>query len=642
MAPHRFARVRGPAALMGLPFGLLSGLPSGPCAAAELHVPAEYPTIQAAIEASVDGDAVVVAPGAYAEALRMSGRQITLRSSGGPEVTTLDGAALPGDSILVAIDGETFGTVVEGFTFTNGQGSLRPNCTSAKPVGGAIYVGSFCALAIRDCRFVHNGFDLDVIWGGAIYAHRGSLRVIDCDFVDNGLYVSDPDLGTSRGGAIGLCGSGGQTLEITGCSFLNNYASYGGAVRVQDTASTLVSGCQFAQNNSSQGGGMFIESCGENSVLGCGFSDNTASHGGGLRVQSCGRADVEDCAFTGNSAAFGAGLNIGLTTSEIGEDSTVRVEGCRFEDNTSGFGGGVFAQGWHSAGLPGSPPAFTLTGSRFTGNTASACCDTGIYSSPCWKDGVNYGQTYYGGGADVRVGDGATAGIYDCVFAGNTGVRGGGLSVSTCGEPEYSLYGGVIDIANTTVHQNTGTGLDLRIGRSGQIRLANSIVRGNTSAQEIATLIKSPVANQAHLDVVYSNVEGGFAGTGNTDADPLFVDPSAGDLRLRRGSPAIDAGDSTALPAWVTTDLDGLPRRTDDPLAIDTGVGVPAIDLGAHEFQPPACAADFDASGFVDTEDFDAFVHAFEAGDPSADFDGSGFVDTDDFDGFVHAFEAGC
>lgn len=55
-----------------------------------------------------------------------------------------------------------------------------------------------------------------------------------------------------------------------------------------------------------------------------------------------------------------------------------------------------------------------------------------------------------------------------------------------------------------------------------------------------------------------------------------------------------------------------------------------------------SCPADFDNSGFVDTDDYDAFVHAFEAGTDNADFDNSGFVDTDDFDAFVQAFEAGC
>lgn len=54
------------------------------------------------------------------------------------------------------------------------------------------------------------------------------------------------------------------------------------------------------------------------------------------------------------------------------------------------------------------------------------------------------------------------------------------------------------------------------------------------------------------------------------------------------------------------------------------------------------CPADFDHSGFVDNEDFVAFVLAFEAGDQSSDIDGSGFVDTDDYDAFVGAFENGC
>ncbi|MCC6428594.1 MAG: hypothetical protein IT435_17465 [Phycisphaerales bacterium] len=57
---------------------------------------------------------------------------------------------------------------------------------------------------------------------------------------------------------------------------------------------------------------------------------------------------------------------------------------------------------------------------------------------------------------------------------------------------------------------------------------------------------------------------------------------------------------------------------------------------------PGSCPADFDGSGFVDIEDYSAFVVAFEAGDESADFDNSGFVDTDDFDAFVEAFELGC
>ncbi|MCG3121677.1 MAG: hypothetical protein GIKADHBN_00045 [Phycisphaerales bacterium] len=55
-----------------------------------------------------------------------------------------------------------------------------------------------------------------------------------------------------------------------------------------------------------------------------------------------------------------------------------------------------------------------------------------------------------------------------------------------------------------------------------------------------------------------------------------------------------------------------------------------------------SCGADFDQSGFVDLDDYSAFVAAFEAGEGNADFDRSGFVDLDDFHSFVKEFEEGC
>ncbi|QOI99969.1 MAG: hypothetical protein HRU70_05505 [Phycisphaeraceae bacterium] len=58
------------------------------------------------------------------------------------------------------------------------------------------------------------------------------------------------------------------------------------------------------------------------------------------------------------------------------------------------------------------------------------------------------------------------------------------------------------------------------------------------------------------------------------------------------------------------------------------------------------CRADFNADGFVDFFDFDAYVECFEGGEcppgASADFDGDGFIDFFDFQGFVDAFETGC
>ncbi|MCG3125164.1 MAG: hypothetical protein GIKADHBN_03699 [Phycisphaerales bacterium] len=77
--------------------------------------------------------------------------------------------------------------------------------------------------------------------------------------------------------------------------------------------------------------------------------------------------------------------------------------------------------------------------------------------------------------------------------------------------------------------------------------------------------------------------------------------------------------------------------------------GVQAVNATASVASTPASfsfetyrPADFDGSGFVDIEDYSAFVAAFESGDESADFDSSGFVDLEDFTAFVAAFEAGC
>jgi len=53
-------------------------------------------------------------------------------------------------------------------------------------------------------------------------------------------------------------------------------------------------------------------------------------------------------------------------------------------------------------------------------------------------------------------------------------------------------------------------------------------------------------------------------------------------------------------------------------------------------------SADYNADGFLDFTDFDAFVAAFEQNLTGADFNDDGFVDFTDFDAFVAVFEAGC
>ncbi len=108
-----------------------------------------------------------------------------------------------------------------------------------------------------------------------------------------------------------------------------------------------------------------------------------------------------------------------------------------------------------------------------------------------------------------------------------------------------------------------------------------------------------------------------------------------GDGLLPSGAVISGSAAATLTISGVTVSEDGasLSCRVSGPCTSEVSAGATLT---------VTCPSDFDGSGFVDTDDFDAFVFAFIAGEESADFDGTGFVDTDDYDAFVHAFEAGC
>lgn len=81
----------------------------------------------------------------------------------------------------------------------------------------------------------------------------------------------------------------------------------------------------------------------------------------------------------------------------------------------------------------------------------------------------------------------------------------------------------------------------------------------------------------------------------------------------------------------------------------DAGPETGAMTGGGRSLQggfwignPPPCPSDFDNNGFVNGDDFDAFVDAFVLGDDLADINGDGFVTGDDYDAFVDQFAAGC
>src|SRR5690606_14333708 len=132
--------------------------------------------------------------------------------------------------------------------------------------------------------------------------------------------------------------------------------------------------------------------------------------------------------------------------------------------------------------------------------------------------------------------------------------------------------------------------------------LTNVILWDNSAGVSGAVMFNSGATPTIAHSLVQGGLNGGIVnvangsvtdGGGNINDDPLFMTPvnpadaptTAGDLRLRPGSPAIDAGDNGVLPPGLTTDLAGGPR-------IMGGT----VDMGAYEYMT-RLYVDGDASG---------------------------------------------
>jgi len=294
--------------------------------------------IQAAVDAAVDGDLVLVSNGVYNAGMDVV-NGITVKGAFGAAATTID------------LRYETYGcylahpaAVVEDLTFKR--------CYDY--YGGGVYCDG--GGLVRNCILISNWAG----YGGGVSCNGGGV-VTNCTFIDN--------FGTD---GAGVYQNGGGL--VTRCVFRGNQGYFGGGVR-SEAGGGLVLSSTFISNSARYGAGVMIEDGGL--IADCTVVDNVctgSSPGGAIYLWGDG-CTAQYCYVAGNwvsnNNAFGAGVvvNSGALLDSIVVSNTLignngigggvafnwagMAAGCVIADNllvtTAGSGGGGVYADSHSA-----------------------------------------------------------------------------------------------------------------------------------------------------------------------------------------------------------------------------------------------------------------------------------------------------
>ena len=333
----------------------------------------------------------------------------------------------------------------------------------------------------------------------------------------------------------------------------NTATAFGGGifsfVSTMTMTGVTITGNQNQGNG--QGGGMMLAASDgvyDNMTI----TNNTAngSHGGAIWTNNSGGSDSYNDGWTMTNSVISGNTGQQFAGGIMCAWSHPTLINCTISGNTGWWGGG---------GIMGLDGGFTLKESMVSNN---------------FSFGSGGGINVWG---PIDGNDGVV--IEDCIVSGNeTDSDGGGIILdddvdaiitrtSVVNNYASGNIGG-IDVMNTdatinnvTVSRNaSGGGGGVGITNA-NVDITNSIVWENTGNE---VWVYSGSAT-----VTYSDIEGGYDGDGNIDANPLFVDANNGDYTLQSGSPCIDAG---------TADTDG---DGEDDITDFYGV---APDMGAYEF----------------------------------------------------------
>ncbi|NQV14775.1 hypothetical protein HQ531_04895, partial [bacterium] len=203
-----------------------------------------FASIQELIDAANDGDVILIEPGTYTENINFNGKNVEVRSTGGPEVTIIDGNH--NGTCVKIISGENESAVLNGFTLTNGTGSQ----------GVTAWIG-----------------------GGLLVQNNSHPTLMNLIITENTAIIgSDP-----AGGGISIGTGSNPYLENIVVS--NNTSGWGGGISIFESSPILHNVIISNNHATLTGGGMYIVVDANPVLSSVQVTGNTADwYGGGIYV----------------------------------------------------------------------------------------------------------------------------------------------------------------------------------------------------------------------------------------------------------------------------------------------------------------------------------------------------------------------
>jgi hypothetical protein len=387
------------------------------------------------------------------------------------------------------------------------------NCTFSENSaigGGGMFNGGNSYPILTDCAFSGNS----ATFGGGMNNQRSNPTLINCTFSGNSAtfgggmnnWESNPTIAncTFIENSVELSDGGGMnnwesSPTLTDCIFSGNAASLKGGGMNNWESNPILTNCTFSENSAIAGGGMFNDGNSYPTLTNCEFSGNSAKSGGGGMDNQHSSPTLINCAFSRNSASYSGGGMSNIVSDPI-------LTNCNFSENSTWYRGGGMTNAW------GSP---TLTNCTFSRNSADNGGGMNNWNSSPTLTGSNFSGNsakQMGGGMYNELFSNPT--MTNCTFSGNSAEQmGGGMYNELISSPI---------LTNCTFAQNSAD--------NGSAFGCDSDEQSNTSNVELINCILWDGGNEiwkndnSTILITYSNIQGGFTGKGNIEADPLFAD----------------------------------------------------------------------------------------------------------------------